>query len=467
MLASVSEENSSLRRVLSSSSLLRVALPTAAVLVAVAGVLGVRGGITDPGALSLGVIGLVFLGIAIACDLRWGIVAFALAVGASPEFPYLYHNLRAEDPIFAMVLLTWAARWVGRRQLPVVRSPIVIPSLVLLGVELVTTLRGVSTGLAPDPVFSWLMLAKRAEYLLIFWVAATSEMDAAWVRRTLFALFAGAAIAAVYGLIVPVDWGGESRVFAEKRVMGPYGENYNTFSGFLVLCVTVALGTFPLLTSRRERVGVGAAVCLCLLAILLSYSREGFIVLMAALAVFGVSRHRRVLLGTVVLLAVVLALAPPVRDNALYTFQLIQRSGVDDASRNSLTARYQSWAYRWNGWVVREPIMGSGVGCIDLSVDNELLLRAAESGLIGAAAFAGWLISVGAALMVARPLPGLPRCLAWGLGAGFVGLLVQSTVAVSFTTIRTMEPFWLLLGLLALLAAPQSNDPRKQDKCAS
>jgi hypothetical protein len=112
-----------------------------------------------------------------------------------------------------------------------------------------------------------------------------------------------------------------------------------------------------------------------------------------------------------------------------------------------LTARYEAWEYRWNGWFVKQPLIGSGVGSVSLGVDNEYLLRACEVGVVGFLLFVWWLATIWRQAKWLRTASGLPQVLGVGVTAGFVALLIQGTVAASFTTIRTMEPFWFLLGL--------------------
>jgi len=170
------------------------------------------------------------------------------------------------------------------------------------------------------------------------------------------------------------------------------------------------------------------------------------------------------LVGTVLVLAgtrhrayaalALLALVPvlfwgPVNEHVADTFEKIRESPTATAGSNSLAARYQAWTYRWNGWFLKQPVIGTGVGSVALSVDNEYLLRLCESGILGFALFA-WLLFAThrqvRALARARDDP-LCRLLSTGTLGAFVGLLIQGIVATSFTTIRTMEPFWFLLGL--------------------
>jgi hypothetical protein len=140
------------------------------------------------------------------------------------------------------------------------------------------------------------------------------------------------------------------------------------------------------------------------------------------------------------------------------TLQKVRNARSDDKGSNSLSARLDAWEWRWKQVFVKQPLVGSGVGAVALSVDNEYLLRACEVGSFGFALFCWWLVGVGRLVRQFRRISsGLTQCLANGLAAGFVGLLIQGLVAASFTTIRTMEPFWFLLGLLCAAALPRAD----------
>ena len=64
--------------------------------------------------------------------------------------------------------------------------------------------------------------------------------------------------------------------------------------------------------------------------------------------------------------------------------------------------------------------------------------------------------------------PGITGALGTGLAAAFIGLFIQSSVAASFSTIRTMEPFFFLLGVAvaasALIARGQTANSRTMVK---
>jgi O-antigen ligase len=388
----------------------------------------------------------VYLNIVVVLrDLRYGLALFIVAAGLSPKLPCFYDNLRVEDMIFVLVFGVWALKALQRGRIPLVHSPIVLPFLLLTLMSVASTVWGGGLGLIPDLKFSLFLQAKRIEYFLIFWVVATTVRSEAWLRLLTLLFIVSGALAALYGLTQAQ--GDIYLTVADKRVMGPDGENYNTLSGYLVICIGAGLAAMSDVRYRRLRAILVACTALSGLALLLSYSREGYIMLMGSLLVFGCTRHRALLFGAGLALLAAILVAAPVRQNLDDTVQMIHKSQNDDEGSNSLTARYTAWDWRWNNWFLKQPLIGNGVGSVALTVDNEYLMRACEVGLVGFGFFLWWLGSIWLQVRRLWATPGIAHMLAIGVAAGFAGLLIQGLVAPSFTTIRTMEPFWFLLGL--------------------
>jgi hypothetical protein len=374
---------------------------------------------------------------------------FLVAAGLSPKLPGVYDNLRVEDFVFVLVFGVWLLKALRQGRIPGVRSPIVLPFMLLTLMSVLSTSWGLYLGTVEDVKYSVFLQLKRIEYFLIFWVVATTVRDERWLRMLTVVFVVSGALAAVYGLVhaeedlyLTVD---------AQRVQGPEGENYNTLSGYLILCIGAGLAALPGFRGQTRGLLIACAA-ISGLGLLFSFSREGYVMLMGSLLVFGFSRHKGILLGAALALAAALLVSPPARENVADTAHKIRVSRHDRPGGNSLTARYYAWEWRWNGWFIKQPVIGNGVGSVALSVDNEYLLRACEVGLIGFGFFAWWLAAIGQKIRRLQRMPGLPGLLGLGAAAGFVGLLIQGTVGASFTTIRTMEPFWFLLGLLSAAA---------------
>ena len=231
-----------------------------------------------------------------------------------------------------------------------------------------------------------------------------------------------------------------------------------------MLCIVAGIALIPELRKGNLKWFVIFCTVVAGAAMLGSFSREGYIMLGGSLTVFGFTKHRKILAGVVIALAAVLFLVAPVRKNLVNTFDQIQNAKQADPGANSLAARYRSWEYRWNGWFVKQPILGNGVGSVALSCDNEYLLRACEGGIVGFGIFVWFLAGIGKEVWRLKRLPGLPMVLGIGLASGFVGLLIQGTVACSFNSIRTMEPFWFFLGLVGAAAYIHRRQVKEQQE---
>jgi hypothetical protein len=419
-----------------------------------------RSGLSSPLTLPLlAVTGLVNLGV-VLLDLRYGLVLFIVAAGISPKLPGLYNNLRIEDFVFALVFGVWLAKalWCGR--VPLVRSPIVLPFLWLTVASLLSTLWGAYLGRLLDHTYAVLLQAKRIEYFLIFWVVATTVRERSWLQLMTILVVISGSLAALYGWVTA----GQGEFGQEgARVLGPAGENYNTLSGYLVLCACLSLALLPAVESRRLRVCLLCCGALAALGVLLSFSREGYVVLLGALLVFGFTRQRMVLLVAVVGLAAAMIFVPAVQQNATDTVAKIGSAQNDDVGGNSLTARLRGWEAALTYRFAEQPLVGMGVGSVPLSLDGEYIIRACEVGALGLVFFAWLLAGIWRQIARLHTAERFARALGVGLTAGFVGLLIQGFVAASFSTIRTMEPFWFLLGLAhptALLCAAPSLSRR-------
>jgi hypothetical protein len=409
------------------------------------------GGMSNPWVLPLAALTLMANIAIIAMDIRYGLALFIVAAGMSPKLPGVYDNLRVEDFIFVVVFGMWVSQSMQKGRLPPLRSPILTPFLVLTGVSIFATIWGAAQGLVPDLKYSFFLQAKRIEYFLIFWVVSSTIRSEAWLKLlTMVFVFSGT-LAAAYGIANPTSSYGQS--VTETRVQGPEGENYNTLAGYLVVCIGVGLSCIAGLPKGGQRLFVLLCTTVTTAALLMTFSREGYIMLLGAVLVFGFTRYRGVVFAAAVVGVALYFFAAPVRDNIAHTVDTVQKSPNDDPGGNSLTARYRTWEYRWHGWFLKQPLFGCGVGSVALSTDNEYLMRACEVGVVGFSIFLWWLGSIGRQVIRLQKTPGLPRVLAAGVAAAFLGLLIQGTVAASFTSIRTMEPFWFLLGLVTAAVA--------------
>ena len=424
------------------------------------------GGTSNPFVFPLAAVTLLINAGIVSMDIRYGLAMFIVAAGLSPKLPGVYDNLRVEDFIFLFVFLIWWSRQMRKGKLPPVNSPFVKPFVVLTVFSVVATFFGVVVGMIPDAKYSFFLQAKRIEYFLIFYVVSTTIKTDGWLRMLTGLFVASGALAAIYGLANPTSAHDQSVMAV--RVSGPEGENYNTLAGYLVICIAVGIGAIPAYPRGRTKFFLILCTMTAAAAVLMSFSREGYVMLVGTLTVFGFTRHRKLVLSAFLALIVIFFAAEPVRNNVHNTVGQIQNSREADPGQNSLTARFYAWEYRMNGWFWKWPLFGCGVGSVALSVDSEYVLRLCEVGVVGFGIFLWWLVSIGQEVRRLQRTRGFPQMISIGLGAAFVGLLIQASVAASFNSIRTMEPFWYLLGLVSAAVMIQRNKAAQEARlCAS
>lgn len=386
----------------------------------------------------------MLLGIAlILWDVRFGIAIFLITSALSPR---IGTNFRLTDFITPVMLLSWGGL-VLRGQRPTFRTPVTVPILLVSLLMIGSTLYGLGIGMIPNYMASVYIIGKRLEYFAIFFLALNVIHHRGWARATIAIFLLGALAAAMISLAsAQVDTDVHAR-----RAVGLDEANYNTFAGFLTIAVGLSLAGALQAKNRILRPLLAVLALILIGAMLKSYSREGYVILAVALIMLGVLRYRILLpiLGVFAVLSPWI-LPKSVIERAVDTITQVKEYNQGDVGGNSLSARLAAWNWRLSEWFAKSPIVGTGVGSIELSVDNEYVLRMCEGGVLGLLAFLLLLASLWRFLArTARSLKGTElEPFAYGFLAAFVALIVQGTVAATFTTIRTMEPFWVIAGLL-------------------
>ncbi|MGC8669456.1 MAG: O-antigen ligase family protein [Chthonomonadales bacterium] len=403
---------------------------------------------------STGIVVLAMLiGIAlILWDVRFGVAIFLVTSALSPR---IGTNFRLTDFITPIMLLSWGGL-VLRGQRATLRTPVTVPIVLVSLLMIGSTLYGLGIGMVPDYMAAVYIIGKRLEYFAIFFMALNVIQDRGWARATLAIFLLGALAGAMISLATAQA---DTDVHA-RRAVGLDEANYNTFAGFLTLAVGLSLAGALQAKNRILRPALGFLAVVFIVAMLKSYSREGYVILAVALIMLGVLRYR-ILLPILAISALVSPWVLPksVIERAIDTVTQVKEYNQGDVGGNSFSARLSAWDWRLSEWFAKSPILGTGVGSIELSVDNEYVLRLCEGGTLGFLAFLILLASLWRFLArTAHALRGTElEPFAYGFLAAFVALIVQGTVAATFTTIRTMEPFWVIAGLLGGAVLAEAN----------
>jgi putative inorganic carbon (HCO3(-)) transporter len=260
---------------------------------------------------------------------------------------------------------------------------------------------------------------------------------------------------------------------SDHRVAGPVGST-NFYAMILVVLVPLALDRFWHEKQGVARLAALWALVVCVLSIIFTFSRGGFIALSLVgliLLVQQTARPGRILLSLVLLLGVVQFLPRNYTERLATTFDFLPGSGNDIRNESSFRGRTSEVLVAWLIFI-DHPIRGAGLNNYkhfyqeyaqplgwdnrreERSAHNLFLEVAAETGVLGIATF-------GAILGTA--LYGLHRTrrtllqtgsyneasMVWALLVGLIGYLVASL----FLHGAYPRFFWLLMGIA--LAVPQ------------
>ncbi len=382
-------------------------------------------------------------------DVRIGLGLTIVAIAVSPEFTVFgVPNVRMEDFVFPAVLLAWIFRALYRRERPA-PTDLAAP---IAGLVLVTLLSSLPNVMYRELPFadSFFRFGKSIEYYLMFLVTlnvARTEKD---VRAFIRILLAAALAAALYAI---AQLSLESDTF---RLHGMPGETANILGGYIVFHVCIVLGIAT--AAERHKPAYFLVAIAMAVPFVHTMSRASYVSLFVGLALLGLLSRDRVIVLFLLVAAALMAFTQA-RDRFETIFGIM--SGTPPPA----------WEARIAGWkallpdVARAPLLGWGVGRAPLAIDNEYVRQVYETGLLGLVLFLAIVWRAGrAALRAAGTSPTASfRGFALGYLAGMAALLVHSLTAVTFTTIRTTEPFFIATALVYAIMAvrPPQEDVRE------
>jgi len=356
-------------------------------------------------------------------------------------------------------LLAWMARLRGRPSRRVVRSALFWPVTVYLAVQFL------SVAFSSAPLTG--LRAVRAEWIvLLFFLVVNGIDDHRQIHRLIGVLVLTTALVSLYAIWQ--HWSGWD-LYRQRplRAAGSFFEatglfgHHLTFGGYLMMVLLLSGCLFLFGTRGRERLFYGSSSLVIFLALLFSYARSAWIGLLAGALGVAALRGRRTLAAALAGIAVIVALAAvllaPVREQAGEAVaQLFDPTVTSD--------RLQLWSAA-RQLIGDHPLLGAGsgqaagllqdYGC-DLGyghLHNDLINTAANSGLLGLAAFLWiWIASLRLTARCRRSLQETPRAAAVA-AAGFgivIALLAAGQFQCYYTDAEDGMLLWFLLGLAAV-----------------
>jgi len=377
-----------------------------------------------------------------------GLAILIACIGLSPEFTVGgIRNLRMEDFMLPGLLMGWVLR-AGMNRTVMAPARIWAPVLASMAAMIFSTIAGASAGTA-QPQTAFLIMGKYAEYLVLYLLVINIVKTEPEVRAlAIFAILVALGSAAL-SMSSTLSF---SANIAEGRVRGPLGETGNIFGGYLGLHLLLALGLFLHSKTDGARVSGGAAVALLGISILFTYSRTTYVAIGGAILLFGVLKHRRLLIILLVLALLIPVLAP--------ASVMDRMSTVGGVASGTTPPSWGSRLYAWQFTVGRmsgiDSILGKGIGSVSFGdVDNEYVRIFSDMGLLGVLLFGWVLLRIGR--LANRTYDGLqdytfPRGFVAGYMMAFVLMIIHSIAATTFSAIRTEESFMFLTGLMTVIA---------------
>ena len=391
-----------------------------------------------------------------------------------------------------VVLLILVCLWIGEMTIghrPIRFFPsISVPALLFIALGLASAL------IAIEPAFTAFQLVQWVKGFVLYLYLAnhvTDEHDARWILVGLMAAVAFQSGLGLYEVIAqrPLGLGslGEAATQAELILdwqgVRPRGTlvHANSLAAFLGMTLPLIATVFFTPAGRTLKILAGGVVFVGLMADVYTLSRGGWVGIIVSililLALYPRGAHRRpfirLLAGVPLLLILVVAL------NLLTGGQIVDR--LTESDRGAAGARVPLMRGAW-AVISDHPVIGTGMNNYLLAVEqydpthglaqydargvvhNSFLLIAADTGLLGLAAFVWLLAAVGWRVLkfLFNHKVGWAAGLLIGLAAGGSHLIVHSMVDfVLLADNQLFVLFWILVGLMVGLTA-QNNDLAQQ-----
>jgi len=368
-------------------------------------------------------------------------------------------TLRVDDFILVIIGFSWLARMAIYKELGLfLRTPLNKPIAFYIIASLISTFVGALLGRVSLKTGFFFVL-KYFEYMIVYFMVVNHLHDKKQIHQFLWALLFTCVVVSFFGIAqIP----GEGRVSAPFE--GEVGEP-NTFGGYLVFMMAIAIGLSLTTNSMRNRLIYGGISVLAFIPFLFTQSRGSYLAFFPMLLTFvWLSEKRKLIIVCLLFIALLLPLVAPqkVKDRITYTFTQRFHPGQhvqigDIRLDTSTSARLVSWKDALKAYV-KHPILGFGVtgyGFIDAQYPRVLV----ETGIVGMITFIllMWAIFRQGNMVFWATSDTLHKGLSMGFLAGFIGLLFHSIGANTFIIVRIMEPFWFVLGMVVMIPELESK----------
>lgn len=363
-------------------------------------------------------------------------------------------KVRADDIFLIVIFFGWLAKMAINKELGLFKTTkLNTPIMIYILICMFATFLGVVAG-RTNARAGFFYLIKYIEYFLLFFMVSNNLKTVKQAKKFVFFLLLTCLFVCIYST---------GQVSAGGRASAPFesgaGGEPNTFAGYLILMMSLAVAFIIYTPSAKQRIALIGLLAVAGTSFLMTLSRSGWVSLFPAVAtiILATKEYRLQLIILVLGVAIALPIVAPdkVRFRVQETFTPWKqyrlagsRIGVDE----STSARIESWGNGVKRWSYK-PIFGYGIPC-GAFIDNQYMRTLNESGIIGFTVFMWILFTIFRITRYAYSASDedyFQQAVSLGLLAGFMGLLVLSASAAAFIIIRIMEPFWFLVAIVTML----------------
>lgn len=321
-------------------------------------------------------------------------------------------------------------------------------------------------------------IVRLLSFFLLYLVARATVTDWPAFRRISIAFAASMAIPAIVGFGQVLTGTGLTFADSANRAYGTFGHP-NVLAFYLVLGISFVILAWPTLNTRlKSRWPITIILGLLLI---LTFTRGAWGGLLLSLGVMGLVRFRRMLMGGLVALVVVIAILPTINIVTTDVFGVDLRTVPGAREIIARQANQSSYQWRLDVWTEmsrrfqERPIFGFGLGAFPavrqlqvfdffqgVGAHNDYLRLIIELGLLGLASYGAFLLSIFIHLSrkyrLLRTTPlALPVLAMIGFTAAFVLMSVFDNLLQSTPV---MWAFMIMLGAVMNLAPKISRSKK-------
>ncbi|MFX4262623.1 O-antigen ligase family protein [Pelotomaculum propionicicum] len=390
---------------------------------------------------------------ALAAVICYPAVDFALR---NSRFALLASNW--DELLLILLVLAWPVQMALRGKMTYRLTPMDMPIMLFLAAAVFLFLvRSPQMGVAVEG------LRVYVEYVLWFFAASNLLLNKKQARVLVNLLVALGTLIALHGVYqyiigveIPSTWLDSAEGGVRTRVFSILSSP-NVLGSFLVLLIPLTVSQLLSANNRLQRYYYIACLAPMALSLFFTYSRGAWLAMAGAFLIYGLIYNWRILLALGAAAYTAPKLIPGISSRIGY---MLSPAYLLSSARAGRVARWNKALEK----LQNNPLFGEGFGRYGGAVaaryipssnyvDNFYLKTAAESGIIGLAAFV-WLLFSGVRCILnsyRRLTDPYLKGLAGGLFAGLMGVLLHNGVENIFEVPTMCVYFWLLLGMAAAL----------------